>query len=302
MKRIALLVFALLACAPASACINEIATDYKGGRLDGFQPLAAELEQRVATQPLDAMLWLRDRKRVIAAARAQPGLSELTDLGILLIAQGQYNAAAQHFMRIERLFPGHAETAGNLGTALELGGHDAVALRWIRIGIRRNVQEHQGSEWLHARILETKLALARDPEAMRGRSIAGLVFEPWTVPPLPRSAARDNGGHPLTARGANSALAYQLYERLVFVKPKDPVVANLLEDAATLNLAGGSIEDALGLYALALSYGAEHTPLMQKREAYIRRVLARSASVDGWTDGDCAVCREDVTLPPVVRR
>ena len=62
------------------------------------------------------------------------------------------------FLALERRYPGHHETAANLGTALELAGHDAPALQWIRIGIRRNADEHYGSEWLHVRILEAKIA------------------------------------------------------------------------------------------------------------------------------------------------
>jgi hypothetical protein len=54
--------------------------------------------------------------------------------------------------------------AANLGTALELLGNKEEALHWIREGIRRNPQSHEGTEWLHAKILEAKIAAQKDAD------------------------------------------------------------------------------------------------------------------------------------------
>jgi hypothetical protein len=45
--------------------------------------------------------------------------------------------------------------------------------------------------------------------------------------------------------------------RTGFFKPRDPIVANLLLDWATLNLACGPIENADALYDLAVTYGTK---------------------------------------------
>ena len=58
------------------------------------------------------------------------------------------------FARRKKKFPGNARVAANLGTALELKGENEEALKWIREGVIRDASEHDGSEWLHARILD----------------------------------------------------------------------------------------------------------------------------------------------------
>lgn len=122
--------------------------------------------------------------------------------------------------------------AANLGTAYELMGKDELALEWIRKGIERNPESHQGSEWLHVRILEAKIGLKKDPDWLKGHSVAGLDFGDGELPsrPSPSSLPLGNDGKPLSFLRAHAGIGYQLSERLRFVKPADPVVADLLMD------------------------------------------------------------------------
>ena len=99
-----------------------------------------------------------------------------------------------------------------------------------------------------------------------------------------------NNGKPVKPWELDSALSYQLHERTGFVRPRDPIVANLLLDWATLNLAGGPVENADVLYDLAVDYGAERNALMRNRQAYITRVLARAGDTDPKDDSLCAIC------------
>jgi len=103
---------------------------------------------------------------------------------------------------------------------------------------------------------------------------------------------RGNDGTQLAPWDVDQALSYQLHERVQFVPPKDPVVANLLQDWATLNLAGGPIENAEVLYALAQRYGAQRTPLMRKRETFIEDTLDRVGRDEAdSSDTACGICR-----------
>jgi len=99
-----------------------------------------------------------------------------------------------------------------------------------------------------------------------------------------------NTGRPLRPWDLHLALAYQLHERTGFVKPRDPIVANLLHDWATLNLAGGPIENADVLYDLAVTYGAKRDALMRNRQGYIKRVLAQAGDAEPSYDRPCAIC------------
>ena len=289
MFRFAMSVIGLLAFAStAQACINTSATDHTGRKFSPAWYIGEELAESMTWQRAD----IEGRAAtIIQTARVKPGYDSWTDLGALLVFQKQYAKAVRHFLMLEKRYPGQYKTAANLGTALELSGYDAPALAWIRIGIQRNRNAHDGTEWLHARILEAKLAQARDPNYLSTHSIAGLAFSSATVPPLP-AMPRGNDGTQLAPWDVDQALSYQLHERVQFVPPKDPVVANLLQDWATLNLAGGPIENAEVLYALAQRYGAQRTPLMRKRETFIEDTLDRVGRDEAdSSDTACDICR-----------
>lgn len=287
---------ALLWAPLASACINSPATDNQGRSFSVMEYAGETLVESITT-PSHARGVMSHKGEITAAARREPSFDHLTELGVLLVHQGKYVDAARLFVAMERIYPGRYQTAANLGTALELMGSDRLALRWIRIGMRRNPDSHRRTEWLHARILEAKIALAADPRALEGRSVAGVVFDPVTVPPLPTAYPPGNDGKPVKPHEMNEALHYQLNERLQFVKPKDAVVASLLEDWATLNLAGGPVENAAALYPLAWRYGARKTGLSQAREQEARRILAQGGG--GLPDdGQCPICQPPPPPPP----
>lgn len=283
---IALLVFPL----SAWACLNAPPVTDREGRSFEVYHESGEVRVKWMTAPRAQRAWLSDKRWIVDEARKRPDFDNLTRLGVLLVYQGRYPAAIQLFLAIERLHPGRHETAANLGTALELMGRDTLALRWIREGIRRDAREHEGTEWLHARILEAKMALARDPHALDGRSVAGVTFADALLPPLPTSYPAGNDGRPVKPHELERAFSYQLRERLPFVPPKDAVVANLLMDWATLHLSGGSIEDAQAFYRLALRYGARGTPMIDARLAYIARTLAQSRRRAPEGLGHCPIC------------
>ncbi|WP_394539532.1 tetratricopeptide repeat protein [Lysobacter enzymogenes] len=279
---------ALLALAPAApACINEAGTDRSGRTFEPDWILGDFLVQTMTPEPPDPRLVAMR----VAAARARPDFVNLNDLGVLLVRQGKPIAAAELFVAIEKLHPGHAATAANLGTALELMGRDQAALRWIRMGIERDDNEHARSEWLHVRILEAKIAAAREPGWLQRHSILGLQFGPALVPPFPTRLPPGNAGSTLIGADLDSSLSYQLHERVQFVKPPDPVVASLFRDWAALHLSGGAMENADALYELAFRYGAPRDALSLKRQAYARKVLARTAKQPERGIADCKLCR-----------
>jgi hypothetical protein len=276
---------------PASACINEFATNRQGHTFMVDEPVGERLVETLTTNSrvLDDG-EIKHIRALAKAVRTQPGFENRNDLGVVLIRYGRTTDAIRLFLANERDFPGRYQTATNLGTALELAGFDAVALRWIRIGMQRNPQAHRGTEWLHARILEAKLAQARDRAWLQSHSVAGVAFAPVALPPLPQRYPAGNDRRPVHPAALHQALYYQLSERLAFVRPTDPVVANLLQDWATLNLAGGPLQNADALYGLAERYGAAQAPLTRKRREAVRALLARKPSESNDNDTRCPIC------------
>lgn len=294
------LLAALLVSPSVLACINTIGTDRSGHRfMPGWYAGDELVEHLTRTGNTHYRKFLdEDSLRLAKAVRDKPDFGNHNDLGVNLIRQGRMVEAIRLFVAIEKRFPGRHETAANLGTALELVGSDDIALQWIRVGIQRNAAEHEGTEWLHARILEAKIALKRDPRYLDTRSVAGVRFDSALLPALPATYPPGNDGRPVSPHALDKAFNYQLHERMLFVKPKDAVVANLLMDWATLNLAGGPVESAQALYPLAERYGAPRTPLVTARLAEIRRILASAKRRRNGPLGRCLICEPIVEPPP----
>ena len=281
--------FALLGlwALPVQACINAFGTDKDGRRFEAMDYTGQALET-ILLDKRGQSYWIKSADKIGKKAVEEPTFENLNDIGVVLIYQQNYTTAIRHFLRIEKLFPDRPETAANLGTALELAGYERPASKWIRIGIKRNRGEHFGTEWLHARILSAKIANA-DGRWQEGRSIAGVQFSDAVVPQIPATLPAGNDGRPVKAHELDRAFRYQLSERMKFVPAPDWVVANLLQDWAMLNLAGGPLENAKVQFRLAAQYGYPQSPLIAKRVERIGRIL--SSSEDQHSDGfECGIC------------
>jgi hypothetical protein len=185
-----------------------------------------------------------------AAYRKSPTLENANDLAVGRILSGRMAEGIQLLRELESGTPGNAIVAANLGTALELAGADEEALHWIRESVRRDPQEHEGSEWVHVKILEAKLALKRDPNWLRKNSVVGWR-EGQRFPPDERS-------RPRTPIDIIRAIQYQLEERTVFVRPPDAIVGDLyLTMGDIAHSVPGAIPDLWERdSAIAFSYGA----------------------------------------------
>lgn len=210
------------AAAPALSCLNE----YHPGNtkaIERSQSIRRQIEEQAPENRLNRVEQLRSEME-------RGDYRTKNDLAVALAHAGQAAEAVTLLEGIEREKPGLYVTAANLGTAYELVGNNTRALDWIRQGIQRNPDSHQGSEWLHVRILEAKLALEKDPSWLGDHSILGFSGHA-----LPQSVdIRGNRGEKLKLDGIKDALIYQLHERVQFVGAPDAVVGSLLYDLGLL--------------------------------------------------------------------
>jgi hypothetical protein len=201
-----------------------------------------------------------------ASLRGATNFNDRSDYAVALMYLGRSREAVVLLSQLEKEQPGHFFIAANLGTAYELSGQNGEALQWINEGIRRNPQDHEGTEWLHARILEAKLAQEQDAAFFEKHSVLelhpGKMGESMTV-----------AGREISPTALIKAIQYQLGERLQFVKPPDPAVASLLFDYAALEAALRSMESARQVLKLALDYGCP-PPKVQALDQELARQLA----------------------------
>lgn len=180
---------------------------------------------------------------------------------------GRYDAAIGIFSQLETEYPGHYSTAVNLGTAYELKGELELALQWIREGIRRNPESHMGSEWLHVEILQVRIKLKENPGSLLQNHVIELPDSYTATTSVPIG----DGNH--TVKQIADSILYQLHERMIFVKPPDPVVADLLFTFGKIEGRTGIVESGLQLFALANEYGFTNPGVMtQEIERYEKAI------------------------------
>lgn len=173
---------------------------------------------------------------------------------------GNYSAAIEKLLALEIAHPGKRGTAAHLSTAYELAGDNRIALQWFSKGIKRNESSNYGSEWLHKKILEAKIAMEGDPDYLKNNHI--LPFDESTVWHTDDSAYR-----------LIEALHDQLGKRMLFVKPTDPVVADLLYSFAMLEANTQTFGSAAELLQLAQEYGYHDAAGLEEKLASYRKTL-----------------------------
>lgn len=254
--------FLFALAAPAWACLWYYGTNVKGERVTvgGHDGRPKDLIARLATHEE------HDRRADSDTSKEPAENADFrvrSDFAATLVHQGKVARAVEILESVEKAHPGEYIVGVNLGTAYELSGDNEKALRWIREGLKRNAQSHYGTEWLHVKILEAKIAAAKDPEWIKTHSVLGLDFGSGEVPVLPEP-------WPLTVDVSSTieSLYYQLEERLAFVPPPDPLVAGMIADMGTLMGLTKTADHAVAAYDLALTYKPVNAELIARRRAH----------------------------------
>lgn len=244
---------------PAQGCLWEYGTDARGNTRTGgrYGHLVHNLKA-IRQSPAD---W-QNRLAKLRPKLAGGDYKVRNDYAVALIHLGRADEAVTILRKIEAQHPGLYATAANLGTAYELAGDNERALKWIETGIQRNPDSHAGSEWVHVKILEAKLALAKDPEWLQTHSVLGIDFGNELVPTEPPRAEQ-----------IRDDIIYQLRERLQFVEPPDPIVASLLADLANLIAINEPVEHAIPVYRFALEFQPARTKMIERRLAHFEGLV-----------------------------
>ena len=247
MKKLLLTVFICLNSSISYACINTYVFDL--GR-DG-------IDKKTALEKLKN------------SNKKPKTYKEMNDYGVLLIYSHQYDSAIKIFKDIETKHPLLAKTAANLGTAYELKGDLKKATYWIGEGIKRDSNIHEGSEWIHLKILDAQMEQQRNPNWIRSNDVLGLDFGDGAAPHVKVKMIQFNQqNYNLEKILAHSKI--QMDQRLRFVE-KDPITAQILFNMANIEVIQMSREEdaAPVLYSTASRLGYSHPELLEIRKNYI---------------------------------
>lgn len=168
--------------------------------------------------------------------------SLVSDYAALLIKDFRLDEAKIILDSLIQKEPNNYTCNANYGTLMELMGDNEKALYYIKQAVQIDPESHLGSEWIHVKILEVKIALAKNPQWLNNNSVLPANHQPETDP---YEYVRQ--------------LGYQLEERTYFIRDKDDIVCDLF-----FSMGKAILEQDMGMtvgrktFLLSLRYGQLH--------------------------------------------
>ena len=262
------LLFFMLFVPGIFACINEYFPTEPPkhlGKLDLFHLLNSDDETmaywRYGLHRDHTPVNLRNRReKLLENGLKNLDFQSLSDYASIELKIGDKKAALRILDSLYKKHPQEYNIVANLGTAYELVGNDSMALLLIRKAVDINAASHYRSEWIHVKILEQKIATNPDYSKIIGLGIKD--FTDWIVD--------DKYNFPQPPDSLKLQIAYQLHERISFVAPPNPIVAQLVLDFADIVAKHDGADAALPFYDYAAVYGKENmSSIVSKRKEII---------------------------------
>ncbi|OXB24362.1 hypothetical protein B0A80_06645 [Flavobacterium tructae] len=246
------LVILILISFKCFACLNGETKTLKNGYLiyidyRGIVPHGHNFDAGVSSQLLFELDSIYKKTKDI---------DYLSDKGYVLIVLKKYEEALKLYLSIEKIKPNRYSTASNLGTLYELMGENEKAYDWIKKSIQINSESHEGSEWIHLKILETKI---KNLNNVSGEFLIGTSFGTDEIPKSNLSKSE--------LERLSKSIYYQLNERITFLKPKDRIISILLFELANIVKIIEKNKTAIEIYEQAKEYGLDDE-LINKRLQY----------------------------------
>lgn len=248
-----LLVIALAPLNIAQACIENF--QWSPQRFWSINLQLSLIQESIATTP--PQLYEKHYKDV---KTSEEFFQEKEKSAMKELLTGDVHKALTLFLDLENSNREYA-SAANLGTAYELNGDNQNALKWIKEGVKRNPNSHHKTEWLHVLILEAKINLEKNPDYYNGKRVLELAD---TLPAKENDVFFTYNGQNFNRFEVEMALAYQLFERTVFVKPKDLIVADLLFSLSRISAHKNDFKTAFGFLDLSKEYGFKDEQIWQE--------------------------------------
>ena len=193
---------------------------------------------------------------------------DLSDYAVLLMKGGKFEEALLIFQALNKHLPNEYKLAANLGTAYELNGELDSALKYINRGMELNANAHDGSEWVHIKVLETKQKLLTNPDYLAGHPVLELT----------EAEKKDSA--------VRVQLEIQIRERFPFSPGPDAIMASLVFDLAECYSNTMSIEHAKALYQIAEQYYGYNPELTQPKIDQMIRLRAEYKHIQPVDDHD----------------
>ncbi len=185
----------------------------------------------------------------------------LSDYAVLLLKAGKTQDALDILIQLSKHYPDEYQIAANLGTAYELSGNNKKALQFIKRGMELNPDSHEGSEWVHLNVLETKLNMVNDSLYLSKHSVLNLSEEDKKD-----SLIRQQ-------------IMIQVRERFPFSPGPNQIMASIITDLGDCYANTASIEFAKTLYTIAKKYYGANEELVDAKIDEMERLKRKFSSI-----------------------
>jgi tetratricopeptide (TPR) repeat protein len=192
----------------------------------------------------------------------------LSDYAVYLLKLEKYKEGLDILVALHHYYPTEYKIAANLGTAYELNGDVENALLFIQLGMQLNPEAHDGSEWVHVRVLQTKLLLKKNADYLKDHTVLSLT----------EAQEQDS----LIRQQIN----IQVRERFPFSPGPDPIMASLLIDLADCYANTQSIEFAKAVYEIAKKYYGDPSPMLDDKIKSMQKLINKYLNVRPNRDSD----------------
>jgi len=256
MRLIIIIGLLLISYMDGKACINYYYAVDQQGHLHHMDDLQRPFNTNFNKRLIDSKL----RKLAKQLAKEQD-YKLLSDYAVLLLKGGKAKEALAILEQLSRHYPDEYQITANLGTVYEVNGQNEKALTFIKKGIALNPDAHGGSEWIHVKILETKLQLEKDKGYLSSGSVLGLNTE-QKADTLVRNQ-----------------LLLQVRERFPFSPGPNAIMSSLLIDLGDCFASTASIEFAKVVYTIAKRYYGADKQLTDNKIAEMVRLRGKYKSV-----------------------
>lgn len=256
MKKLIFAILFLICSEVSYSCINEFNINAKGDVTVEDYAITHFYNTSFDKQEVEEWLKQYDLNNI-----SNYKVEEQSDIGVQLLKLGEFETAVEIFERLVRENPSKYELNANLGTTYELLGKNELALKYIKKGLEINPDSHNGSEWIHVKILEAKIALSKNPNWLKTNKIVDLE----TRIPLEQSV-------PTIDVYDLSEIEYQLKKqletRLPYTSSPDLFMALLFEELASFSAEYVSTSRAHG-YGIVAQYFAPTQSMKDKLDLRI---------------------------------
>jgi hypothetical protein len=210
------------------------------------QTVVQQLRASISFVPLASY-----QKVLLNASPAARSTAELE--AFVQVLEGKHTEGITKMRAIEDRNPG--ENPGlplRLSLAYEIAGDNRRALEWLSAHIRATPGIKDGTDWLRGAVLSAKIELDRQPDWLQRNHVLAINEKASNAGEFCKV-----GNRTLSRSDVQTALLHELKERMSYVKPKDPVVADLLYTFALVQNSARSYQSAADLLSLAEQYGYE---------------------------------------------